>query len=133
MNKKRVGSFPQPVYLFHFQERVMAVQFELKQNAGGQFTFNLIAKNGQVVLTSQRYQAKASAQAGIESVRKHATDDAYFERKISAGNQPYFVLKAANGKIIGQSEMYSSAVAMEKGIASVKANAPVAPVVDLTA
>ena len=48
------------------------------------------------------------------------------------GNQPFFVLKAANGKIIGQSEMYSSAAAMEKGIASVKANAPTASVVDLT-
>jgi len=111
----------------------MAVQFELKQNAGGQFTFNLIAKNGQIVLTSQRYQAKASAQAGIESVRKHAADDANFERKFSAGNQPYFVLKAANGRIIGQNEMYSSLAVMEKGIASVKANAPTAQVVDLAA
>ena len=110
----------------------MAVQFELKKTDGGQSIFNLIAKNGQIVLTSQRYQAKASAQAGIESVRKHAADDANFERKTSAGNQPYFVLKAANGKIIGQSEMYSSAAAMEKGIASVKANAPTASVVDLT-
>jgi hypothetical protein len=109
----------------------MAVKFEIKQNDGGQFMFNLLASNGQIILTSQRYQARASALAGIESVRKHAADDAYFERKMSAANEPYFVLKAANGKIIGQSEMYSSAAAMEKGIASVKTNAPAAPVVDL--
>jgi uncharacterized protein YegP (UPF0339 family) len=111
----------------------MAVKFELKKNEGGQFSFNLLASNGQIILTSQRYQAKASALAGIESVRKHAVDDAYFDRKTSAAKQPYFVLKAVNGRIIGQSEMYSSAAAMEKGIASVKTNAETAKVVDLTA
>ena len=111
----------------------MEAQFELKKTDSGQFTFNLKAGNGQVILTSQRYQAKDSALTGVESVRKHAADDAYFERKTSASNQPYFVLKAANGRIIGQSEMYSSVAVMEKGIASVKANAPTAPVVDVTA
>jgi uncharacterized protein len=111
----------------------MASQFVLKQIDSGQFMFNLKASNGQIILTSQRYQAKASAQDGIESVRKHAADDAYFERKTSAADEPYFVLKAANGQIIGQSEMYSSTAALENGIASVKTNAPAAPVVDSAA
>ena len=111
----------------------MAGQFELKKTESGQFMFNLKASNGQIILTSQRYQAKDSAKDGIESVRKHAADDAYFERKTTAGNQPYFVLKAANGQIIGTSETYSSVAAMENGIASVNANASAAPVVDLTA
>lgn len=110
----------------------MAGQFELKQSGNDQFMFNLKAGNGQVILTSQRYQAKDSAQKGIESVRKHAADDANFERKTAADGQPYFVLKAANGQIIGSSEMYSSTAAMENGIASVMTNAPDAPVVDLT-
>ncbi len=111
----------------------MAGQFELKKSDNGQFMFNLKAANGQVILTSQRYQAKDSAKEGIESVRKHAADDAYFERKSSTGGEPYFVLKAANGQIIGTSEMYSSAAAMENGIASVKANAPGASMADSTA
>jgi uncharacterized protein YegP (UPF0339 family) len=51
---------------------------------------------------------------------------------MAASSEPYFVLKAANGQIIGTSEMYSSAAALETGIASVKANAPTALVVDLT-
>jgi uncharacterized protein YegP (UPF0339 family) len=46
--------------------------------------------------------------------------------------QPFFVLKAANGETIGRSEMYSSASAMENGIASVKRNAATATVDDLT-
>ena len=36
-----------------------------------------------------------------------------------------------NGQVIGHSEMYSSASAMEGGIASVKKNAPDAKLVDL--
>ena len=66
----------------------MAGQFELKKTSSGEFMFNLKAGNGEIVLTSQRYQAKDSTQDGIESVRKHAADDAYFERKTSTANQP---------------------------------------------
>ncbi|MHB1108229.1 MAG: YegP family protein, partial [Lutibacter sp.] len=44
--------------------------------------------------------------------------------------QPYFNLKATNGQIIGNSEMYSSESGMENGIASVKKNAPEAEVVE---
>ena len=110
----------------------MAGKFELKKSDNGQFMFNLKAGNGQIILTSQRYRNKDSARDGIESVRKHAADDAYFERKTSTGGQPYFVLHAVNRQIIGQSEMYSSTAAMEKGIESVKANAATATVVDLT-
>ncbi len=43
-----------------------------------------------------------------------------------------FRLKAANGKIIASSQGYETKASAEKGIESVKANAPGAPVVDLT-
>jgi uncharacterized protein YegP (UPF0339 family) len=42
--------------------------------------------------------------------------------------QLYFVLKAANGEIIGTSETYTSAGARLGGIEAVKVNAPVASV-----
>ncbi|WP_210546139.1 YegP family protein [Rhodoferax sp. PAMC 29310] len=58
--------------------------------------------------------------------------DERFERATSSAGQPYFNLNAGNGQVIGRSEMYSSASAMENGIASVKSNAPDAPVKDLT-
>ncbi len=110
----------------------MPAKFELKQGKSGQFMFNLKAANGQTILTSEMYKSKRGAQAGIESVRKHAGIDAMYERKASGKNEPYFVLKAANGRTIGKSEMYSSASAMERGIASVKNNAPGAAVAELT-
>ena len=110
----------------------MAGYFELKAAAGGKFSFNLKAANNQVILTSETYTTKAAAADGIESVKKNASTDARYERKVAKDNSPYFVLTAANGQVIGKSEMYSSAAAMEHGITSVKANAPAADVKDLT-
>ena len=111
----------------------MAGKFELKKNDDGKFMFNLKAGNGRIVLTSQLYRSKAAAQGGIESVMQHAADDANYERKTSAKGEPYFVLKAANTQTIGNSEMYTTTAARENGIASIKAHAPAAAVVDLAA
>lgn len=44
----------------------MAGKFELKKSKDGQFMFNLKASNGQVILTSEMYKTKASAENGIE-------------------------------------------------------------------
>jgi uncharacterized protein len=110
----------------------MASKFEVKQSKDGQFMFNLKAGNGEIILTSEQYRAKNSAEEGIVSVKTNASLDARYARKTSTGGQPYFTLQAANGEVIGRSEMYSSAAAMEHGITSVKQNAPGAPVSDLT-
>lgn len=40
-------------------------------------------------------------------------------------DSPYFVLKASNGYIIGNSEMYSSTSATKDAVASVKTNGSV--------
>jgi uncharacterized protein YegP (UPF0339 family) len=110
----------------------MPGKFELKASANGQFMFNLKAANGEVILTSESYKAKDDALDGIASVRKNAADDAHFERKVAKNGEPFFSLNAANGRILGKSELYSSKAAMEGGIASVKANAPDAKLDDHT-
>ncbi len=108
----------------------MAGKFEIKAGKTGKFRFNLKASNGQVILTSEAYDARAAAVRGIESVRKNSANDKRFERKTAKDGSAYFVLKAANGEPIGKSEMYKSTASMENGIASVGKNAPDAPVVD---
>ncbi len=60
----------------------MAGKFELKKTESGKFMFNLKAGNGQIILVSQMYESKDSAETGIESVRKNSADDARFERKV---------------------------------------------------
>ena len=90
------------------------------------------AANGRVILASQGYKSKKSCLEGIDSVKKNGPMDERFDRLVAKNGQPYFNLKASNGQVIGTSEMYSSATAMEKGIESVKKNAPDAEVVDLS-
>ena len=110
----------------------MPAHYELRPAANKQFMFNLKAANGEVILTSETYRSKESALTGIEAVKKNSSSDRQFERKTSVSSQPYFVLKAKNHEIIGKSEMYSSASAMEKGIDSVKKNGPLATLKDIT-
>ncbi len=111
----------------------MAATYDLKQGASGEkYRFNLKAANGEVILVSEAYEDKAGALNGIESVKKNAAEDMHFERRTSKRSEPYFVLKAANGQIIGTSEMYSSEAACENGIASVRKNGPIAELRDHT-
>lgn len=109
----------------------MSAKYEIKKSANGKFMFNLKAGNGEVILTSQMYEAKAGATQGIESARVNGPLDERYERKTSSKGEPFFNLKAANGQVIGHSEMYSSTSSMEGGIASVKKNAPTTTVADL--
>jgi hypothetical protein len=103
--------------------------FELFQSEkNGKHYFNLKAKNGQVILSSQGYADVGGAKNGIQAIQKNCTDDSKFERKTAKNGQFHFNLKSGNGQIIGSSEMYSSEAGMENGIASVKKNAPTAEI-----
>ena len=102
----------------------MAGKFEVKKSSDGQFFFNLKASNGEIILMSERYKAKSGAENGMKSVKTNAPNDIRYDRLMSADGKAYFVLKAANGEIIGKSEMYSSASARDIAIESVKKNAP---------
>lgn len=107
-------------------------KFEITTRKNGEFQFNLKAGNGQVILTSEGYTTKSACNNGIESVRKNSQDDSRFDRKTSTNGKPYFNLKASNGQIIGNSEMYESESSRDNGIASVTKNAPDAEISDLT-
>ena len=111
----------------------MAGKFELKKSSDGQYVFHLKASNGQVILASERYKERRGAVRGIDSVRRNSAVDGRYERKTAKNGQTYFILRASNGKTIGQSEMYASAAALEKGIESVKKNAADAKVDDTNA
>ncbi len=82
-------------------------------------------------LASESYETKQGAEKGIESVKKNASDDNRYERKTAKNDEAFFVLKAGNGEPLGRSETYSSVLAMENGIESVKKNAPDAEVVEV--
>jgi uncharacterized protein YegP (UPF0339 family) len=102
----------------------MAGWYELKQNDKGQYSFNLKAGNGEVILRCEQYESKTSAENGIASVQKNSPSEERFERKDSSDGRFYFNLKAANHQVIGTSQMYTTASGRDNGIASVKTNGP---------
>lgn len=107
-------------------------KFEILRRVNDDYQFNLKATNGEIILTSQGYASKAGCQNGIESVRVNSQDDSNFDRNESSNGKPFFNLRAANGLIIGTSQMYSSVAARDNGIKSVTKNAPDATIDDQT-
>ena len=130
--------------------------FEIILDSADKFRFHLKAANGQIIAVSQSYGAKESAINGIDSIKtnapiakivdlttaegampkpKHAkgiVQETVFEIQTNAPDKWRFHLKAANGEIIAVSQSYQTKESAEAGIASVKNNAPMAKVVDLT-
>lgn len=49
-------------------------KFEVYTDKAGEFRFRLKAGNGEAILASEGYKAKASCKDGIESVRKNAKE-----------------------------------------------------------
>lgn len=95
-------------------------KFETFVGKDGEHYFHLLAGNGEKVLASQGYSSAASAMDGIASVKANGVNPMrYLQREASDGSK-YFVLTAANGAIIGVSEMYSSASNAERGATTVQ-------------
>jgi len=110
----------------------MAGKFEIYEDKAGEFRFRLKAGNGEIILTGEGYKAKDGVLNGIESIRKNAGDPARYEVKEAKNGNPYFVLKAANHQVIGQSAAYSSPAACDNGMNSVATNASEATIDDQT-
>ncbi|MBP9599875.1 MAG: YegP family protein [Lutibacter sp.] len=106
-------------------------KFEIYKDKKGEFRFRLKAGNGKLILVGEGYTSKANCLNGIESVRENTQDNEKYDKLESTNGKLHFNIKAANGQVIGSSEMYESARGMENGMASVKKNAPRAKVVEI--
>jgi uncharacterized protein YegP (UPF0339 family) len=94
----------------------MAGKFEISAGKTGKFRFSLKASNGQIILTSEAYETRTEAKKEIASVKKNAHNEK-LKREIASDEYSNFMLKLANSEPIGKSEMYTTARAMENGIA----------------
>lgn len=119
-------------------------KFVIKQAKSGPM-FNLKARNGQVVGTSEVYSSINACKAGIESVRKAAAkgkiDDQTLPAPEKVTNPKFelykdkrgefrFRLCASNGENILRSEGYKTKYSCKNGIASVIKNAPDSEVIE---
>lgn len=108
--------------------------YELFKNdeAKQPYHFTLKAPNHEVILKSENYVNSHGTRNGIDSVRLNGSNETNYESRTSKVGEPYFVLKARNGEIIGTSEMYSSASARDHGIKAVMMYCEKADLVDHT-
>jgi hypothetical protein len=114
------------------KEAEVAGKFELYKDKRGEFRFRLKAGNGEIILVSEGYKDRSSAKNGIDSVRKNAGAPSRYAKKTTENGKHHFVLRAANNKIIGQSEVYESELNCDNGVKSVMSAVEGATVEDQT-
>lgn len=113
-------------------------KYVITKSPKGKYHFNLVAKNGETILSSQMYMARKGAVKGIRSIAKNAAIAPVEDRTakvVKTERNPKFVITkdkkgefrfsliANNGKAVGSSEGYSTLVACKNGIKSTKTNA----------
>ncbi|MDR1075721.1 MAG: YegP family protein [Xanthomonadaceae bacterium] len=96
--------------------------FDLKRARNGQYSFTLKAENGDVILNSQMYLAKKSAEAGIAMVQRNCQEDACYQRAQAADGSFFFILNTVSKQILGKSVVHPNAESRDKGIERVKAS-----------
>lgn len=91
-----------------YWDTAIGARFDVFEGRDRRFYFNLHAKNGAIVLTSQAYQTEASALNGAFSVAENGVDPEAYDLREAANGGYYFNLHAANHQIIGTSQVYST-------------------------
>lgn len=98
--------------------------FEIKKRRDGQILLNLKANNAITILTTEGYEDAEVCRLSMENIKKSALSNASYEIKETADRKFYFDLKAANGVVVGRSEIYMTKAAAGRGVDAVKRNAP---------
>lgn len=104
--------------------------FIVKKESDGHYSITLKAKNGLVILNSQKHHSKSDCKNGIETIRASATDNLKYDYKKTFDGKFYFSLKSVLGEVLGNSKLYESAERRNAGIEAVRKIAPLADVID---
>jgi len=92
---------------------------QIDAGASNQFRFNIFASNGQIVLSSESYTTEAAAWNGAFAVQDASLAPANFAILTASDGRFYFTLTAANGQVVGISQMYTTQLSAQAGIKSV--------------
>lgn len=102
--------------------------FEIFLGKDKQYYFHLTTQSGGILLVSEGYKSRAGCQNGVRSTIKNANIDENYFKKNSRNEKHYFLLKAANKKVIGKSRLYPSVELCDMAVNKVKSIAPDAKV-----
>ena len=110
----------------------MASGFVLKQSENGEVSFSFLNKDGEVLLISGIYDDKAMAEAAIKEVRVNSMMSQYLAAGKTKDGEQFFVIKGADGNVLVKSVLYTSQMVMDNALHSVRDNACIADITDMT-
>lgn len=111
-------------YLDRKESNTTGARVEVLQGESGQWRFNVHAKNGQIVLSSEQYSSEAAAVNGAVAVQTVGSDATAYTLQQNAAKGWYFTVKADNGQIIGVSQQYTTKSSAQSAINSLKSFLP---------
>ena len=111
-------------YLDRKESNTTGARVEVLQGASGQWRFNVHAKNGQVVLSSEQYSSEAAAVNGAVAVQTVGKDATAYTLLENSSKGWYFTVKADNGQIVGVSQQYTTKASAQSAITSLKGLLP---------
>lgn len=107
-------------------------KFVITRDHNRKFHFKLQASNGQTILESEGYKAKANAKAGIASVKVHCRQTTQMTCTKTMRGKHMLILRSANGFVIASSPEFATSQECESALGTVRRVAPSAGIVDQT-
>jgi uncharacterized protein YegP (UPF0339 family) len=111
-------------YLDKREANTTGARVEVAVGETGKFHFNVFAKNGQIVLTSESYASDAAAFNGAFAVQQDGQNAANYTIKTNTSGGYYFTLSALNGQVIGVSQQYTTRASAQSAITSMASFLP---------
>ncbi|TKI06700.1 YegP family protein [Martelella alba] len=109
------------------------VHYELQKERNGHYHFELKGSHGEIILCSETFCSKASAENAITFARYNAPDEHNYELKRTTGDEHrYFVLRGRDHQILGSGGPYSSDSDARRGIKAAMEYAITREIRDLT-
>lgn len=107
-------------YLDKKEANTTGARVDVLVGESGQYRFNVVAKNGQIVLSSEQYTSEEGAYNGAFAVQAAASKASAFTVLENSAEGYYFTVTADNGQIIGVSQQYTTKASAQAAVSSVK-------------
>ncbi len=101
------------------REAATGARAEVLVGSTGKFRFNIFAKNGKIVLSSEQYTTEAAAFNGAFAVQTEGQSAAAYTLSETASGF-HFTVKAQNGEIVGTSQQYTTKAAAQSAMTSLQ-------------
>ena len=123
---RAIGSSVRAVtsYLDKRESNTTGARVEVLEGESGKFRFNVFARNGQVVVSSESYSSEAAAYNGAFAVQTEGANDSAYTVKENASGGFYFTVTALNGQVVGVSQQYTTRTSAAEAAGAVKALLP---------